>query len=219
MKYLKLFTIEFLVALLLCALPVILFAMLADEVVIEQEDIFDARMFDVMRTIITPLNTKIALFITFFGSGAFLIPAYLLIIAYCITTRQPRLAVMTGVIGLVSTISVWVLKDIFHRSRPLTPLVEGVGGYSFPSGHSLGGFTFFGVIIYLIFYSKVSKPSKYVFAVLAFLFGVMIGLSRIYLHVHFASDVAGSLFVALTWLSLFGIVHKLTFLPAKAADQ
>lgn len=205
-RFLKLVTLEFVSAALLCALSIAIFALLADETVIESEDIFDSRMFGFMSSLTSTTNTKIALFITIFGSGEFLIPAYALILFYFLKKRKYHVAAVIAVFSLISTVSGWMLKDIFHRARPLTPLIQGVGGYSFPSGHSLGGFTFVGVVIYMIFLSKVSLTGKWILAILSFLFGVLIGLSRIYLHVHFASDVLGSLFVALTWLCLSFIV-------------
>ena len=96
--------------------------------------------------------------------------------------------------------------------RPPYPLVTGAGGYSFPSGHALGGFIFTGVIIYLIWKTSKKIHIKCIMSILFAAFGFLIGLSRIYLHVHYATDVAGSLLVALTWLSMtylcFRIIYK-----------
>ena len=200
--YLKLFTMEFLVAGLLCLSSILLFALLTDEIIIEKEDIFDAKTFTLMQSYTSPINTKIALFVTFFGSGFFLIPAYLLIIFFFLKLKKAYYSILIAVVAIVSMLSGWALKEIFHRSRPLLPLVPGAGGYSFPSGHSLGGFTFCGVIIYLAWISKASRFSKWMISVFSFLFGLLIGLSRIYLHVHFASDVLGSFFITVIWLSL-----------------
>ena len=207
-SYLKLFTLEFLIAGSVCLSAILLFTYVADEVVIEKEDLFDARTFDMMRSLTSSFNTNLALIITFFGSGYFLIPVYLVIIIFFIKSNKRHYSILVAVIAIISLVSGWALKEIFHRSRPPLPLVPGAGGYSFPSGHSLGGFTFCGVIIYLICHSKASLLNKWLLSILSFLFGLLIGLSRIYLHVHFASDVLGSFFITIVWLSLSFIFFR-----------
>ena len=82
------------------------------------------------------------------------------------------------------------------------PLISGAGGYSFPSGHSLGGFTFSGVSIYLLWKSTLQPYQKWILSLFSLTLAILIGLSRIYLRVHFASDVLGSLLVTIVWLSL-----------------
>ena len=109
---------------------------------------------------------------------------------------------MVAIVASVSLLSGWLLKDIFHRTRPISPLISDAGGYSFPSGHSLGGFTFSGVLIYLLLLTSIPNYLKWILSVLLILFAFLIALSRIYLRVHFASDVFGSLLVTIVWLSL-----------------
>ena len=113
---------------------------------------------------------------------------------------------MVAIVALVSLLSGWLLKDIFQRPRPIQPLISGAGGYSFPSGHSLGGFTFSGVLIYLLWNSTIRTSLKWILSLALSVFALLIGLSRIYLRVHFASDVLGSLLVTIVWLSLTFIV-------------
>jgi undecaprenyl-diphosphatase len=207
-RYFELSVIEFAVSVGILLLSILLFSIIADEVVVENKVNFDTSFFTHIASYVTPFNTKAALLITFFGSGSFLIPAYIILIASYVVKRKIREALMIGIVAFVSLLSGWLLKDLFHRARPLHPLISGAGGYSFPSGHSLGGFTFSGVIIYLL--SKTSIPIylKWILSILLVLFAILIGLSRIYLHVHYASDVLGSLFVTAIWLSLTFVLNE-----------
>jgi undecaprenyl-diphosphatase len=198
--------IEIILAVGLFLLSVILFSVIADEIIIEKEGYFDIRVFHFIASYVSPSTTRTALIITYFGSAYFLIPAYLVIIFRFMLTKERKQAILVAIVALVSLLSGGLLKDIFHRSRPLSPLIPGVSGYSFPSGHSLAGFTFSGILIYLLFRSRVKPYLKWLLSIFFFFFACLIGLSRIYLRVHFASDVLASLLVTLVWLSLTFII-------------
>jgi undecaprenyl-diphosphatase len=199
---LKLSATEFIIASALLLLSIGLFTFIADEIVIENKNSFDFRIFSWFADYTSAFHTKIALFFTFFGSPYFMIPAYLFIMFYYSKQRKKKEAILIGVVALISVLSIFLLKDIFHRHRPPSPLIPGVNGYSFPSGHSLSGFTFSGIMIYLISKSNIQYHKKWIFSVLLFLFAVLIAMSRIYLRVHFPSDVIGGLLVTTVWLSL-----------------
>ena len=203
---LKLSAIEFIAAAGLLLFSVVLFSIIADQIVIENKDQVDFRIFRWVSSFVSPFHTKIALFVTFFGSANFLVPAYLVIIFYYLYLKKKREAILIFIVAVISVLSIFILKDIFHRHRPLSPLIPGVTGYSFPSGHSLSGFTFSGMMIYLIFKSTIRLYLKWIFAILLILLAFLIALSRIYLRVHFPSDVIGGLLVTTVWLSLTFIV-------------
>lgn len=96
---------------------------------------------------------------------------------------------------IISTILNRVLKMLFIRPRPeLNHLVEETG-YSFPSGHSMAAMTFYGFIIYLILKSNLNKKIKTILTIILSLLIILIGYSRVYLNVHYISDViAGFMF-------------------------
>jgi undecaprenyl-diphosphatase len=200
--YFQISVIEFLVAtgILLCA--IFLFSFIANEVVIENDTLFDVKVFNFIAFYDSPTLTKVARIVTSFGTVFFMIPAYLIIIFYLKNRKKIQDALMVTIVGTVSLLSGWLLKDIFHRTRPDSPLISGTGGYSFPSGHSLSGFTFSGVLIYLILHSSIPNYLKWILSFLLIVFAFSIALSRIYLRVHYASDVLGSLLVTIVWLSL-----------------
>jgi undecaprenyl-diphosphatase len=177
----------------------------------EKGNVIDDTGFLFFRSLVSPTFTKIAKLVTFFGTGTFLVPSYLLIIAYLIRKNHAKFATMIFTIAISSLLLGWLLKDVFHRLRPPHHLVSGAGGYSFPSGHAFGGFIFTAVVLYLIWQTRKSHFVKWVLSVLVFTLGTLIGLSRIYLHVHYATDVLGSLFIALLWLSFIYLFFRFVY--------
>ena len=94
-----------------------------------------------------------------------------------------------------------MLKYFFSRERPGFPHLVEESGYSFPSGHTMAATTFSFLMIYFIWESKLSKTKKVLLTLLFLSYVVIIGLSRIYLGVHFTSDVIGGFCVSLGLVS------------------
>ena len=101
-----------------------------------------------------------------------------------------------------------ILKSIFTRSRPVDINLIEETGYSFPSGHSLTVMAFYGFIIYLIYISKLNKKSKIIYISLFSLIILVVGLSRIYLGVHFFTDVLGAFTFAISYLIIYTNIIK-----------
>lgn len=96
-----------------------------------------------------------------------------------------------------------VLKFIFARPRPLDiNLIEELG-YSFPSAHAMVSTAFYGFFIYLIWQLKISKKRKRLYSILLSLLIISICITRIYLGVHYASDVFGGALIAISYLVVF----------------
>lgn len=104
---------------------------------------------------------------------------------------------------LIITILQFVLKAIFSRTRPIDINLIEETGYSYPSGHSLTAMALYGFIIYLIYTSKLNKKSKTIYITLFSSFIFVVGLSRIYLGVHFFTDVVGGFSFALGYLIIY----------------
>jgi membrane-associated phospholipid phosphatase len=96
----------------------------------------------------------------------------------------------------------FILKLIFHRDRPVSPLLRAAKGFSFPSGHALMGVTFYGLLIVMVWQIVQQPWLKWTLSVFLVLLILAIGLSRIYLRVHYASDVLAGFSVGLVWLLL-----------------
>jgi len=106
-------------------------------------------------------------------------------------------AVMIG-----STVLNKLLKLIFERERPVLNRLVEEEGFSFPSGHMMGGVAFFGVMLFLLWAMVPSRMGRLWLAVAAVFLMAVTGLARIYLGVHYPSDVAASVFASGFWLFL-----------------
>ena len=101
------------------------------------------------------------------------------------------------------------LKRIIVRPRPSIEHLIKQGGYSFPSGHSMASVAFYGYLIYLLWKTKWNKVIKYIGTALLILLIITICFSRIYLGVHYVSDVIAGICLSLIHLIvLISIINK-----------
>jgi undecaprenyl-diphosphatase len=203
-------TSRFVLALALFLFVLFVFVAITDEIVLEHENKFDQNISKIIALWVSPGMTKVMETVTFFGSANFLFPAYLVLIIYYLFLRKLKLALDITMVGLGSTGILFLLKDIFQRQRPLNPLIRNVTGFSFPSGHSFSSFTFFGMIIYLLWRTNMMRPLKIILSLILFFFAATIAFSRVYLRVHYPSDVVAGFCLSIIWLMLsLWILHKL----------
>ncbi len=216
-KKIKGISLRLLVVILLFLVAFSAFYIITDEAVLENENQLDTFVFQNISTIVSPSVTRVMIAITFFGSSSFLLPAYILLIAYYLFFRKnTKLSLNVSSIGLTSTGILFAIKSIFKRHRPLDPLIKNVNGFSFPSGHSFSAFTFFGLLIYIVWQTEADRFVKWIASVFFFLFACAIAFSRVYLHVHFATDAIAGLSLCIMWLtiSLF-VLKKISFKKSK----
>ena len=108
----------------------------------------------------------------------------------------------SAVIAIGGVLLMFILKQLFNRARPLMPLLEPVQGLSFPSGHALMSMSFYGLLIFLVWENVSNQVSKWILSILLFTFILLIGFSRIYLRLHYFSDVIAGFAAGIIWLSL-----------------
>ena len=105
-----------------------------------------------------------------------------------------------------------ILKSLLQRPRPTEFRIINEIGYSFPSGHSMISMAFYGFIIYLIYEKVKNKYIKWTSITLLSILIVMIGFSRIYLGVHYLSDVLAGFLFSIAYLIVYiGIINKYLF--------
>ena len=132
---------------------------------------------------------SILLVITKFGSTAVIVG--LCVLFLIIYKNKKQLLDLYGAI-IISTILNNVLKIIFRRPRPALMATLNLAyenTYSFPSGHAMATMTFYGFLIYMLYKSKVQKSWKVMGITLLSLLILLVGFSRIYVGVHYFSDV------------------------------
>lgn len=96
-----------------------------------------------------------------------------------------------------------VLKFIIQRPRPDGFRLVTASGFSFPSGHSMAAMAFFGLLAWLVWKYEADRRLRCLYATGFALVIVMIGVSRIYLGVHYASDVLGGFCLSMAWLAVY----------------
>lgn len=170
----------------------------------------DLAVFDRMEKWPNPRRNKFMLAITFFGKHQFLIPANLILISYfLIVAKQTWLSIRVLAISLSSLVLMLLLKALFGRQRPLSPLLKAARGLSFPSGHALMSVAFFGINIYWVLHAVLPYWLKILIASFLVILILLIGFSRVYLRVHYASDVIAGFMIGLVWLIIaLGVVAK-----------
>ena len=134
------------------------------------------------------------------GPSALIIGSLLL--AIMIRQRQKWLSIFLN-LSISVTLNLG-LKQMYARPRPaiITALVTE-SGFSFPSGHSMGSAAFYGFIIYLIAQSDMKPAMKRAVSALIIALIGLIGFSRVYLGVHYLSDVIGGFLVSSVYLVVF----------------
>jgi membrane-associated phospholipid phosphatase len=169
----------------------------------------DMMIFDKIKPGVNTINNKIMLFITYLGKHQFLIPANLILILYFIfIKKQNWFSIRVITIAISSLVLMLLLKQLFRRKRPLSPLLKAAKGLSFPSGHAIMAVTFYGLLIYILQHSITLDWLKWLSTILIIALILLIGFSRVYLRVHYASDVAAGFIIGLLWLFLSLAVLK-----------
>lgn len=134
----------------------------------------------------------------------------LIIIATLLTIfiKDKKIAFSIPLNLIIITILNLFLKNIVERPRPIGYRLIDETGYSFPSGHSMISAAFYGLIIYFIWKNVKNTKLKYALCILLSILIVLIGISRIYLGVHYASDVLGGFTISIAYLIIFTTTFK-----------
>ncbi len=139
------------------------------------------------------------LLVTEFGGARVIFVSLFLLFFILIFSKEFKAAFVLVATMSALAVSIYLLKEAFHRPRPeFAYILEN--GYSYPSAHAAISLAFYGSVAYLFCKREVSKPMKlFVWSVVAVL-TALVGASRVYLGVHFPSDVIGGYLVGLFWL-------------------
>ncbi|HHV5882927.1 TPA: phosphatase PAP2 family protein, partial [Streptococcus agalactiae] len=157
---------------------------------------FDQTIQESVRGQLPNLSTRFFKLITVIGNTVSQIAIAIMSVTFCYLKKWYPQARFIAVNAIISGICILSLKLIFQRVRPTLPHLVFAGGYSFPSGHSMGTFMIFGSIIILLQYYMPNSIWKLLCQGILGLLIFLIGLSRIYLGVHFPTDVLAGFILA-----------------------
>lgn len=155
--------------------------------------------------IINDKLTPIVKVITHIG-GAKIVFVLTVLAIILIKGLKNKLFLLTGIVGTAG-LNV-VLKHIIQRERPNINRLIPEKGYSFPSGHSMMSMAFYGMLIFLIFKYVKNTALKWTLIVILTILLSTIGITRIYLGVHYPSDVIGGFLVSLTYLFILTEIYN-----------
>ena len=208
---LALLSVELLIVWILFLCSFLLFLYVVFRVFYFKKEEVDFAVFDYLKQYVSDGMSSFMQFITFLGTHSFLIPANLVLIAYFLFIKKHRwYSIRIPVVAIGGVSLMFLLKFLFHRPRPLIPLLKEAQGLSFPSGHAMMSFSFYGLLIYLVWRNIENPWVRGVLVTLLFLLIFTIGLSRIYLRVHYASDVMAGFAVGIIWLVLsLWVTHRI----------
>lgn len=159
----------------------------------------DSTVYSKIKYLINPKTTLIMKIITSFGYAT--VVATLILSVFLFPKKRETYLLLSNVIGVL--LCNQILKYLITRPRPIeNPLVKEFG-YSFPSGHSMVALSFYGFFLYLIIKSNIKDFYKVLSFIGITILILLIGVSRIYLGVHYASDVIAGFACATAYLFIF----------------
>lgn len=159
-----------------------------------------------------PFLTEFMKVITNFGGEIFLGVAVFTTIFFLLKSHKKDALVFSFILVFGVGLN-FLLKNVFQRPRPnLLPLIKIDTSYSFPSGHAMNSFIFYACLSYFIFRRMKNKKLGILLILGSGLLVVLIGLSRIYLGVHYPSDVIAGLIAGLAWFVAALLFEKIIIL-------
>ena len=181
------------------------------------EDVMDKDIMDfdekgyliVSKYLISENRNHIAKFITNFANMFWLIGISILLL---IVIENKKIGISIFLNLPLSALTNFILKQILQRPRPVGHRIIDESGYSLPSGHSMVSMAFYGYLIYLIYKNIKNKKLKIFLILFLSMLIMSIGISRIYLGVHYSSDVVAGFLVAIAYLLLYIKIMKMTIL-------
>nr|WP_312392490.1 phosphatase PAP2 family protein [Stenotrophomonas geniculata] len=178
-------------------LPLAGFVALADEVHEFESFHFDAPLLWQMHGLHSPLLDRFFVLISKLGYEWFLIPADVLIIGALLGYRRWREATFVAVSFVGSALLNMGSKHFFQRQRPsLWESIVPESTFSFPSGHAMGSMTLAVTLVLLTWNTRWRWPVL----LLAPAFSLLVSVSRVYLGVHYPSDILAGWCAALVWV-------------------
>jgi membrane-associated phospholipid phosphatase len=197
----------FMVAGMLAAVMALLFfAWLAEEVLEADTRQFDDAVRTAIHRLASPALTSAMQVFSFLGSVAFLLTLALVAVLCFLYAHRARSATLLAVaLGGAYLLEI-VLKYAFHRARPVAFFGTAPASYSFPSGHGIASLCFYGALASLLSARTAGRGARGLIWTAAFLLVGLIGFSRVYLGVHYPSDVLAGYLAGLVWLGTIAIL-------------
>jgi undecaprenyl-diphosphatase len=186
----------------------VFFGWLADEVLEGETRHFDDVTRAALHTLASPALTTAMRGISFLGSTLFLTAATILAVAWFALRKWGREAKLFAITMIGASALNTTLKLVFQRPRPVPFFnLTAPETYSFPSGHALASCCFFAGLAAILSGRIKSRRTRTIVWIIAATMFLLIGLSRIYLGVHYTTDVIAGFAAALIWILVVRFVE------------
>lgn len=162
----------------------------------------DLWIYEYITNLYTPTFSKVIVFISWVNNLSQIIFISILFLIYLFYKKMYSQIIFFTISILGSSLLFVLIKEIIKRDRPISNIIE-IGGYSFPSGHATLSTTL-AFCIYLIFKDKVKYKKSFVLILISY--PLVISFTRVYLHVHYLSDVIAGIGLGLVWVSLIYLI-------------
>lgn len=156
--------------------------------------------------------TDIMTIITNISSAYALIVITILLL---ILIKNKKIPILITFNLIFSFLTSQLIKIILRRDRPVNISLVNAMGFSYPSGHSMVSMAYFGFIAYLVYKYIDNTIVKVILIITIFVSIIAIGFSRIYLGVHYFSDVLGGFLLSISYLMLFININKFNLSEVK----
>jgi undecaprenyl-diphosphatase len=195
-------------ALLIATTALFVFGWLAEEMLEGDTQQFDAFVRTAVHQVSTSGLTGVMHLFSFLGSVAAVTTMSLLAVCVSLYFRHTRTAALLIVTMLGVAVLDVALKHAFHRPRPAPFFGATPNSFSFPSGHALGSLCFYGMLAAILAPLARGRVAKFGIWMAAVVLIGMIGISRIYLGVHYPSDVFAGYCAAIVWVGAVGSLDR-----------
>lgn len=185
---------------IVCGIGILIFATIVVMLLTNNVTSLDNSIYNIIISSKSDVMTMFMTVITMMCNTEFIIVATLLLV---LLIKNKKIGGMIASNVVLCSVINTIIKHIFLRPRPVGIKLIEQGGYSFPSGHSMMAVAFYGLLIYIIWNTKWRNVWKIFTTTLLIILILLIGISRIYVGVHFASDVIAGLSISLSYLIIF----------------
>lgn len=176
------------------------------ESILNKEGLFlDTAIPQIIYSLRNPFLTIVMQVITFLGSDILLLFSSLISIFLVLRKHKREGLLFIFVLGMTALVNIF-LKSVIQRPRPTTDPLIITSSYSFPSGHAMNSFVFYTLVAYFVYHFTKKKRLSAIISTFSLLLIALIGLSRVYLGVHYPTDVLGGytagFFIFITMLAM-----------------
>ena len=190
-------------------LLLIVISIITKKIIFKKEILMDKLAYDILVTKLrNPTITKFMKLVTKLSNTKFIIAASLILILMFYIRKKKKISILI-VINLVFIVLLnQTIKMIIKRERPTGFRLIEMTGYSFPSGHAMVSMAFYGLLIYLCKHLITNKVIRRLLITLNIIIILLIGISRVYLGVHYLSDVITGYSISIIYLLILAKLLK-----------